>query len=1167
MESITSAEELTKLLRAKNTTTAQVYDIVSKFNDIQIYFPHKEIFVLELIQDRWNDQRRDDFKVDYKIWELFNSMWIKIKDQNLLKKLFKNLKFGSLLIKSLKLIENSNDSNLFLKTLLETVILINSTSTIDVSFENSCKILAQTLNLLSLKNRENQLSNNERDQLIVEVTNLLDINNITDINTKLANIYTNDLLLATLKYIIQFQSDSLSNTNSIDILRNLLNNFIFADNLSSLKLLERFFKNQSENIDKKSAVLLFKISISFLSRGNFKQLEEIFNFIVACQPKVTPILLKELSASKKTLSQDFLENLFNTTLKNAKENIEHYNDPDFWSLLSHILDLDIEIGIRNFDTLLNLINAQKDNNEPSVIHIWSKVISCHINAREYVEFLDKWQSYCFNYTKSNKDKLQICFLFDKQFTDFISNNMVTLSTTQIRDLFDNMVDLITGENIAHNDFNKNFLRIYLSGLSRLEYHTLMDIKPILSKIFETESSTDLWEIKYLIMDVYDDILPIEQLTAFTSETFIKLTNDTGLSNNLFYYFFKLREYQEFNFSIIEEEFIQYIKSSSVDTRSMILSKTFTNWSSIINSIFSKDNIKTLVQLLCKSEHIHILSSLFLNGDFFEEENIVFYLVDELILLYAKEDAVSYLNSIPSPCINKSARILLINNLTSKESLTDLDISLLCRLLENPTHKSILETDFNKLKNFISKNQKNISVFTTIWNNYISQIKEPISQSFVNTTIDNILQKLSDTEIASVYYQIALSVIQITPTDIIDNLKKIYTQICLDKMLHLDTLDNDQLLWILHSLYQISKITVFNNAQTIEITNTITKLVKDENSISNLKLLETLFLLYCSLYNESLVYLYPQYMALRGLHVSKEPMLSALSDVLTKVKETNTANFNDGFLMTIDSLNNDESGVYLNSILELYELQINHIGKENVIGCHLFVKSLSTFLTNLEKFVPYSNHVISILTTIQALEISKPYLFNQFAIETLFPLSLKTNLLFIKKGNSNNNEIFLNSTKMISNVILIHRVKLSNRNHLVISLFCHLLEIISKSKELNLNINSTKSLARLITNFCEPSNISNNQSNNKHKLSSKVSLIKQSLRKHVSIILVKYIHLSINSPFDVQDRNVLLSSIYSVFNLLSQNELSLVNSILDNPGKQYFKSVYNEYKRSGKWHEN
>ena len=127
------------------------------------------------------------------------------------------------------------------------------------------------------------------------------------------------------------------------------------------------------------------------------------------------------------------------------------------------------------------------------------------------------------------------------------------------------------------------------------------------------------------------------------------------------------------------------------------------------------------------------------------------------------------------------------------------------------------------------------------------------------------------------------------------------------------------------------------------------------------------------------------MALRNLNVPKDSMLLTLSDVLNRVKENNIVDFNDGFIMTINSFSETESNVYLNSILELYELQLNHIEKENVVGSHLFVKSLSVFLTNLEKFISSPNHIISILKTLQTLEISKSYIFNQFAIEILFPL--------------------------------------------------------------------------------------------------------------------------------------------------------------------------------------
>ena len=125
-----------------------------------------------------------------------------------------------------------------------------------------------------------------------------------------------------------------------------------------------------------------------------------------------------------------------------------------------------------------------------------------------------------------------------------------------------------------NLIKKKILSIDLLGLPKLNYHTLIDIRPVLSKIFEIDSSTDLWEIKYLIMDVYDDILPTEQLRGFTSEIFTKLANSTGLSNNLFYYFLKLREYQEFDFSIIEEDLIKYIESCDINIRSVILLKFF-----------------------------------------------------------------------------------------------------------------------------------------------------------------------------------------------------------------------------------------------------------------------------------------------------------------------------------------------------------------------------------------------------------------------------------------------------------------------------------------------------------------------------------------------------------------------------------------------------------------
>lgn len=80
------------------------------------------------------------------------------------------------------------------------------------------------------------------------------------------------------------------------------------------------------------------------------------------------------------------------------------------------------------------------------------------------------------------------------------------------------------------------------------------------------------------------------------------------------------------------------------------------------------------------------------------------------------------------------------------------------------------------------------------------------------------------------------------------------------------------------------------------------------------------------------------------------------------------------------------------------------------------------------------------------------------------------------------------------------------------------------------------------------------------------MAKHSLRKHIPILLVKYIHLSVHTPFEESIRKELLAATYSIFDLLSPIELNTINGMLDNTGNQYFKSLYAEYKKRGRWNE-
>lgn len=1175
-----SLEDLTKFLRGKNTTTTEIYDCFEKLSNLDIYFPQKEVFLFELIQDRWNDQKRKDFKLNAHIWEIFNKVWCQFNDELLLKKLFKNLKFTQLLLQTLSLFnetEVDENTKLFILQLSKTISLINSTSTIEISFDNSCKILASILALL-YKLPIEMISDKERSNLINALMITLDFQNISEINYKMSNTYCNDLLLATIQYISKFDFN-LENELS-NLLVKYLGQFIFNaensnnnNNIDSLKVLERFFKNNSDKLknDDNVIILLYKISISFLSRNNFKQLETIFTFIINCQPNVTAILLKELSSSKKTMSQEFLESLFNKTLESSKSDASKFEDLEFWSLISHILNLDVEIGIKYTTTLMDLLINHKSNHEKFVQDIWTKIINCHVNARELTLFLTKWQDYSKEYFVENKKSCP--FLTETIFTEQIANNLHSLSTTQLKDILTDMVDIVTTETIEDDNVTLLAFKVCLRSLPKLSYTILVDLKPILAKIFEInlETFSKLWEVKHLIMEGYDDLVPMEQINEIANGQLENILAKNQLSNELFYYFFKLREYKIFEFDTIEEKLVTYLSEiKDIEARNDFLYTILKNWYSIINSSFNKKNIIILMKTLLEEENINLLSRLFEDDNFFEEQNVMFNLVNEMITSFENDTIISYLLRIPIQCINKNNRIQLIDSIIKKKQVSGNDYKLVTNLLEYPTYKSTIESDFKNMKEMVTKDEKSISIFEKVWENYLNDIKDVNHSKFVDTTINEVLNELNNGVFEIAIVQISLSIVKLSPIEISTKLKNEFVELCLNKISSIEDSTDKLLPWLLTGLHDVSTVFINDNELTDSIRAIISSSMKKFQSQFtklNTTLLTSLFVLYTDVFNDKLEYLYAQYMVVRIYGASKEIVLPVVEKILKDRLETNVDEFNEGFIMTIKSLISNETHEFDESILELYELQIKNIKKDNVIGSHLFAKSIAILHDNIHNFVHVKSSIISLLKALQDLQISKPWIFNQYCTELLFPLCLNINISFINDDASvSNDEIFKQSIKLISNVMLVHRVKLSNRHHLVVSLLCSLLEIISRSNSCNLTKKSAKLLSRLIINYCEPTNVNGGQNINGRKLNSRITLIKQSLRKHVPVLVVKFVHVSINQPFEVNIRKELIPALYSTFDLLSQNELSTVSSILDVSGKQYFKSLYSEYKKTGKWRE-
>ncbi|GAV54386.1 hypothetical protein ZYGR_0AL01180 [Zygosaccharomyces rouxii] len=1149
MEIPTSTEALTKLLRSKGTTTSQIVEITSHFDELDLYFPNKEVFILELIQDRWNDQKLINFKKDYKIWKLYNDIFSKVTDDTIRKKLLKDLRFVPHLMKALEVVDS--DIPEILIELERICVLINSMIRVEVSAENAITILGKTLGLI-------QRTDSDHETLVLQVINLTDISNFAQVSSKMSDCYCRELLLPTIKYFVKFGSE-------LTLLSNFLSKFLFEPSMDPVQLLESFVGRNYSQLDSEDCILIFEKSMQCLSKQNFSMLEKIFTVITSTQKQLAPSLLKKLSISKKTMSQEFLDQLLSESLRDAKY------DHSFWSLLLHILDLDVEIGIQNFDQLIKLVVEWKDKNFESIEKLWGKLIQCFINAREFLGFLEKIQTYCGEQRESS-----IFLLQDPNFANKISNNVSTLSVAQLKVIITNLMDGILSGSSNTSDIGGLVLKLILKGLSRLSYISLPELKPAVAKVFEVQADhpSKLWEIWYLAMEVYDDIVPLDSLESIEKQLSLFFSLGTK-PKELFYYFLKLREYTTFDLGPLSDTLLQFLQESTTETRRVVLRDIFSNWYSLLNSSLPRNSLEQLTNFLVSEDCIDLLNELFEDDNIFEEPNVIYFLVQKLQERSDQQNYVLQLRRIPIQCINKTVRSDLINSLSSKKVITNLDIELIGHLLSNPTFKSRIERQTDSLYFLLSHTTEKLTyenvAVEKVWQNHLGQLKETNSINFIQEGSQFIFRGMNENTDNIVYFQMAFLALKVCRSTVLDPLKKEFVEKCFQMLSNAEIQDIAVVIWFLRALYYVFKLDnncISKDKSAQRTVSDICRSIKTSDKGIQKELLTSIFLLYSTTYDGKLEYLYAHYMVLRQWGIESKELLPAIEDVLSDTSKTNLVEFNQVFGNLTFSLGSCKSN-FNEGLLELYRIQIEHLEKENQIGTHLFVRSLSEFYTNCEDFKSARIPVLQLLTTLQSLLVSKPWLFSQYCIEMMFPLCLKLIATFFE-GSDTNDDLFISIVKIISNILLAQGVKLTNRHHLMNSFLCVCLELIADYKNTGLSSQSAKSLSRLISNYVEPSSSGNNYSNkhsNKNTLSSTIGLQKKLLRKYVPVLLIKFIHLSIYRPFESPARKELASGVYAIFDLISQAELNMINSILDHAGRQYFKSLYAEYKKVGKWDAN
>ncbi len=339
----------------------------------------------------------------------------------------------------------------------------------------------------------------------------------------------------------------------------------------------------------------------------------------------------------------------------------------------------------------------------------------------------------------------------------------------------------------------------------------------------------------------------------------------------------------------------------------------------------------------------------------------------------------------------------------------------------------------------------------------------------------------------------------------------------------------------------------------------------------------------------------------------EYILNAIKLAKTNDSESKLVNYIDLLTITLKpmkkewNINQSLITTILNDLrMSIYNIDVNIMNNLDIINSIvelltiiIIEKSFSIDQYLIEMIISFINHLINKLSS--------------------FTTNIEKEILKIES-------IFILITKLLSQIILFQRYRLNGRHHLIIGIFTSLLECFAFKKQQqrvttltfkqrNNNNNNNDSLMidklsfdleindnndiikpisnsipcvmaynRLLDNLCNPSqtlykdksittiNHKNNEKDKIVPLNSTVTKIKNLLRKHISILLLNYVWISLYFDLNVNVREQLNIGFYSVWDVLASEDLKIVNAMLDQNGKSYFHVLHNDYKENGKWKE-
>lgn len=1137
---LSTTTNLTKYLRAKTTPVNEILTISNALlqDELPVYLPNKGKFLLELIIDRLNDAKipNSHFKSNCDVWELYLSICSKLaaqkkkNEEGVIRSTFQGFRFLECIHASLK--DSQADLNLVI-VISRVLKFVRGHGLLNLGNSQADLPLLVLSDYLQIIN--NSSSSSPVEDEVLEITKFYKAltssqTATTNADAKSSKKHQDQFINTALPTILQTLT---SVTPQFKPLESLVRPYLtLAADLTAITT--QLLKIKS--LPASSLITYYKLITAFHAKSSASVTEPSFLAIVNTVPETIHELLQHTLTTSRSLSLEFLTEIYQAEFNKMDENQEIN-----WGLILTIIKLNIEIGISNTDPILKALNNLDD---PIAFELSEVLINAYIKIRSF------------------PDLYSIILQLQLPFT--VQSSFLSLLTRHVKELTPLEINKCIEANLNASKFKFDYLNSLIQGFFEItDQVTLTRSRELFRDILKLEDKLQdndqgLVFAKFQILCLYEDLLTEEELLEIATSAEL-LKSGKGLK---YYYFlvFRIRELLDFDLSKkVIPSFVKFITKSK-DGNSDVMKSIWKRWFVLINELFSTEQISELTKALLSTKDTTLIQGIFANELIFECSKVMDSLVEQLVSVKTLSDfETELLVELPIECYARRLKAPLIDKLSSATTNTNM-AKLIKHVLQTPTFKSGIESDVKKLLNFMEScgDELGLELFKLIVQHHVVNFKEEANSQFITDLINKLnelVQKLSD---VTVLHKLSSCLIEeLSRKEVINTIELNSTVLAsIKKMVsRKGATTASDLAWILDTLTIIPLKSEDHALLKPGLVKIASSAATDNNEVKG-KLFTYLArnVQHEDIESVDLSYYLALYIALRSSGC--ENLKSGLNGLLKNVgKDT----YYEGLSSVLLTLQSEEEHGSMGTITELIEAYIMTLSKdEKDISTKFFTKILNSVISQVVKFS--STDLELLMKTLQTVLTTQSYLITQFSLELI--LSLISTVI---TNTSNPSEALFDSTCIVISLILtLQRYRLSSRNHVLMSLFISLLTKLAQSPTIRESKSSAMSLQRLMTNLCDPSTSVSSSTQSQTELHAAQSKVKAQLRHTLPPLLLSYIHTQLQSPFPPQTTTLLLPGIYAVLDVLSQDELILVNASIDSGARAYLRVVIDGYKDGGKW---